>query len=188
MKKIIVLSICFLLVGSVWGQSKKEIKNNKIKSTTIWETKYEEGKPVTYKSSYQEYDRDGHCILNIEYSPTKVVLRKQTARYDANKNKIEETEFDLLKKKNTRRTSKFNAFKDKTEEVEYDNSGVILQKITYSYDGDGNRVMETVFDPLGKIIRKSLFAYNGQNLKVTKETVSGTNTPISGKKWEYVLY
>jgi hypothetical protein len=188
MNKTIILATCLLLACSVSGQSKKERKKYKVKSTTEWETVYADGKTSTYKSAYEEFDRDGHSTLAVEYAPDGAVLSKQTAKYDSFKNKTEETDYDAAKKKNVRRTFKYNAFRDKTEETEYNGSGTVLKKTAYAYDGDGNKSGETVTDASGTVLRKVVYKYNGKNLKTGKQTFSGQNAPLSDKKWEYEYY
>jgi hypothetical protein len=188
MNRILVIATCMFLVCSVSGQSKKERKKNKIKSNTEWETIYENGKSNTYKCAYEEFDRDGHSTLAIEYGPDGAILNKLTSRYDNLKNKIEETEFDAAKKKSVRRIFKYNAFKDKTEEIEYNGSGAILKKTVFSYDANGNRSTETIYDDSGNLLKKILYKYNGKNLKTEKQTVSDKNVKLSGKKWEYEYY
>jgi hypothetical protein len=188
MKKIFIIATCLFLAFSVSGQSKKERKKNKIKSTTEWETVYAGGKSSIYKSAYEEFDRDGHSIMNVEYGPDGAVLARQTSKYDSFKNKVEETEFDAAKKKDIRRTFKYNAFRDKTEEIEYNGSGAIRKKTAYLYDKDGNLSSELITDASGTILKKIAYKYNGKNLKTGKQTLSNQNIPISDKKWEYEYY
>jgi hypothetical protein len=188
MKKIIMFSLCLLLVASVTGQSKKERKKNKIKSTTEWETTNVNGSETTFKSAYEEFDRDGHSILSIEYGSDGAVLTKLSAKYDNFKNKTEETEFDAGKKKNIRRTFKYNAFRDKTEEIEYSGSGSIMKKTTYTYSSDGNKSAEIVTDASGNVLKKMTYTYNSKNLKTGKQTFTKSTVPESVKKWEYEYY
>ena len=188
MYRILMIATCLLMMISSQGQTKKEVKKNKIKSTTDWEIVYENGKANTYKSSYEEFDRNGHTTLKMEYGPAGEVLTKVTAKYDSYQNKIEETEFDASKKKNIRRTSKYNAFKDKTEELEYNSSGLLIKKTVFTYNTDGDKVTETIMDASGTVLKKITFTYNSRKLKSGKLTISNSNVPESGKKWEYEYY
>jgi hypothetical protein len=188
MQRILIIATCLLMMISSPGQTKKEVKKNKIKSTTDWEIAYESGKANTYKSSYEEFDRNGHSTMKIEYAPDGAVLTKVTAKYDNYQNKIEETEFDLSKKKNSKKTYKYNAFKDKTEEFEYNSAGVIVKKTSFTYNADGNKASEIMMDAAGIVVKKTTFTYNSRKLKSGKQTISNSNVPESGKKWEYEYY
>jgi hypothetical protein len=188
MYRIRIVAACLIMVITASGQTKKEIKQNKIKSATDWEIVYKDGAASTYKSAYEEFDRNGHSTLKIEYDPDGKVLTKMTAKYDSYKNKIEETEFDALKKKNSRKTFKYNAFKDKTEELEYSSSGVLIKKTLFTYNTDGNKASEIITDGSGTVLKKLTYTYNSKKLKSGKQTLNNSNVPESGKKWEYEYY
>ena len=188
MNRTIIIFLC-LLIGVVSPcQSKKERKKNKIRSTTEWETAEVEGKPATYKVSYEEFDKAGHTIMKVEYAPDGTVTFKATAVYNSNGDKTEETEFDSAKKKNIRLTYKYNALKDKTEEVEYESTGAIKKKTSFSYDASGNRIGETETDAAGNILKKSVYTYNSKNLKTGKMNIAGAKQKEKSKKWDYVYY
>ena len=188
MNKILIIITCLIMVISGSGQSKKERKESKIKSTTDWNIVYESGKPVTYKAAYEEFDKKGESTLKIEYGTDGTILTKVTAKYDSYGNKTEETELDVAKKKNFRRTYKYNSFKDKTEESEYSSSGVLLKKTAYLYNKDGNRISELLMDASGNVLKKTTYTYNPKKLRSGKQTISNANVPESGKKWEYEYY
>ena len=188
MYRTMIFTVCLIMAISTAGQSMKEIKKNKIKSTTDWEIVYENGKAGTYKSSYEEFDRNGRSTLKVTYSPEGAILIKTAAKYDNYGNKTEETEFDAAKKKNIRRTYKYNSFKDKTEESEYNSSGVLLTKTLYTYNADGNKVSEILTDASGTVLKKTTYTYSPKKLKTAKQTVRNSNIPESGKKWEYEYY
>lgn len=188
MQRIVIFAACLIMVISASGQSKKDRKQNKIKSITDWDIVYENGKPVQYKASYEEFDKNGLTTMKIEYAQDGSVLTKVTAKYDGFQNKTEETELDVVKKKNTRKTYKYNAFKDKTEELEYNSSGVLLKKTAFSYNKDGSKASEIFMDGSGTVLKKTTYTYNPKKLKSGKQTISNTNVPESGKKWEYEYY
>ncbi|MCK9203412.1 MAG: hypothetical protein M0P58_03120 [Bacteroidales bacterium] len=188
MKRILVLVICILVGNMTYAQSKKERKQNKIKSATEWETRNVNGKTNTYKVSYEEYDRSGKITQHTDYSNDGKILYRTSVLFDKNDNKIEETELDVAKNKNWRKTFKYNALNDKTEEVEYNGSGMIVVKTQFNYDPNGNKISETVTDANGRIVKKSIFTYNSKNLKTGKQTTGKGAEEASSKKWDYVYY
>lgn len=188
MKKILLLSLCACVFISALGQTKKERKKYKIKSTTEWETINEKGTSKTIKTLYEEFDKAGRTTLHVEYEPDGTIRLKESTVYDSYGNKTEETEFDPAKKKNIKRTFRYNALKDKTEEVEYNATGGIVKKTMFTYDAAGNKTTETVVDAAGKLLKKSTFSYNSKSLKTGKQTFGNSSVPESVKKWDYVYY
>jgi len=183
-----MMLLCLLIGLTAPCQSKKECKKNKVRSTTEWETSTIDGKPATYKTSYEEFNKAGHSTLKVEYSPDGTVTFRTTAVFNNFGNKTEETEFDPANKKNVRLTYKYNALKDKTEEVEYEGTGSIKKKTVYTYDANGNRITETETDAAGNLLKKSVFTYNSKNLKTGKMNAGGSKQKEKSKKWEYVYY
>jgi len=169
-------------------QTKKERKKYKIKATTEWETATIDGKSVTYKVAYEEFDKAGRTVMKAEYAPDGAVTFKTTAVYNSYGDKTEETEFDPAKKKNIRLTYKYNALKDKTEEMEYEGTGGLRKKIVFTYDANGNKVSETETDAAGSSLKKSVYMYNSKNLKTGKTNVAGSKQKEKSKKWDYVYY
>ncbi|MCX6249967.1 MAG: hypothetical protein NTX61_04360 [Bacteroidetes bacterium] len=188
MNRIIILTVSLIMVLSTSGQSKKERKKDKIKSTTEFETTFINGVSTTYKSSFEEYEKSGKVLTKIEFSPEGSILTKETAKYDQSGNKTEETQYDAAKKKNVKKTYKYNAFKDKTEEVEYGLSGTVVKKIVFSYNADGIKTTEVVTDAAGNVIKKMVYTYNPKKLKTNKQTFNNTNALEEEKKWEYEYY
>jgi hypothetical protein len=188
MNRIIIVVMCLFLTCGVQGQSKKERKKAKVKSTTEFQTVIDEGKSTTYKASYEEYDRNGKSITKVDYGIDGSMLLKVTCKYDSYGNKVEETEFSVAKKKTIIRTMKYNAFRDKTEEAEYNGSGTLLKKTAYTYNADADKTSEVVTDAAGNVIKKVVYTYNSKKLKTGKKTLSGKDILESEKKWEYEYF
>lgn len=189
-----IIAALFLFTSS-FAQSKKEIKTNKIKSTTEFTTEIISGKEVTYKSSYSVFDKEGNTVEKQDFMPDGTLKKKSTAKYDGKGNKIEETNFvakddksqDDPKpdSKNTRTVSKFNSAGDKTEEIVSDAiSGKQLKKTQTSYTG-GNKMLEVVFDTDNKLTKKSVYTYDKKNLRIERKTYDGNNVLVEGKKFVY---
>jgi YD repeat-containing protein len=188
MTRTLLLILGLLIAVTVPCQSKKERKENRIKSTTEWETAIVDGKSTTYKVMYEEFDKAGRPVMKVEYAPDGAVTCRSTVIFNSFGNKTEETEFDLAKKKNLRWTYRYNALKDKTEEVEYEGSGAIRKKTTFTYDARGNRITETETDAAGNLLQKAVFTYNQKNLKTGKTIITGSKLKDKSKKWDYVCY
>jgi hypothetical protein len=191
MKKAILLLICILniLGGDAFAGNLQ--KKNKVKSTTILQTVYENGKPITYKESTETFNKQGKTTMVIEYDKDGTIIRKETTNYDKDQNVIEETFFCLKTNKNYKKTYKYTVIKDKTplaEEVEYNASGAVIKRISYTYNANGNKASEMVTDANGQLINKVVFLYNSKNLKTFKQTYNKDNAFESIKEWQYEYY
>jgi hypothetical protein len=191
MKKLILYSLCLLTLMPAVSVAGKQEKKRKVKSTTILQTVYENGKPTTYKESTETFDKAGKTTSLIEYSKDGSITRKETAVYDNSENVVEETFFNSKSNKSYKKTYRYTVIKDKTpliEEDEYNGSGVLVKKTLYTYNAGGKKASETVTDASGIVISKSLFIYNSKNLKTNKQTFNRNNTLESAKEWQYDFY
>lgn len=190
MNRALIIILSLLVSFAVTGQSKKERKKARVRSTTEWETVVVDGKPVNYKVSFEEYDREGRVTQHVDYAPDGAVIFKTTSLFNSRGDKTEETEYDPLKKRNFRRTYKYNALGDKTEEVEYDGNGSLVSRIVSTYDANGNRISETETDVSGNLIKKTIITYNSKGLKSGRHTTGGSKQKEKEKvkKWDYVYY
>ena len=112
MKNFIIILSYLLAAYTVLGQTKKEAKANKIKSTTVWQADNSNGTAVTYKESYEEFDKDGRTTMKVEYDKDGTIKRKETAKYYAFGNKTEETLYDLKDSKNEKKIYKYSGCND----------------------------------------------------------------------------
>ncbi len=127
----------FVLMIMVWpflltAQEKKAI-NNKLKSVTVYEQKFEKGDAgKVLVESVTKYDQAGNIIEEIEYKQAKVD-KHFLYKYDAANNKIQETELDPAGKKI--KVSEYRYANNlKTEKTVYDGNGQVLSKKTYKYE------------------------------------------------------
>lgn len=166
-----------LLCASASAQSKKQVKELKIKSTTETVTIYKDGKEAsTYKSDYSTYDKDGNTLTETEYNADGSVKRKETNKY-VGKEKSEEIiehpsesgDNSDGQKKYKKTTWKYNSSGDKTEETEYDASGNVTKKTTYAYNTKGDRLFEVEYDGSGRLVKKTAYGYDAKGLRTEKK-------------------
>jgi hypothetical protein len=184
MNRFVLMIACILVVFSLQAGGKKE-KKNKVKSTTVYMTVYKDQAPVKYRESYEEFDKDGNTLQKVEYGKDGSITHKETAKYDGSGNKTEETVFDPATGLDVRKVYRYDAFKKVTEETEYNAGGVLQKKTVTTYTLKGKKASETVTDSGGNPIKKILYTYNEHDMKSTKKTFRGTNTPESLKEWQY---
>jgi hypothetical protein len=158
MKKSILFILVFIPVF-IFAQSKNEIKSNKIKSKTIERTEQKDGQTVTYKEFYEEYDKSGRTILQIEYGKSGEIKKKETFKYDSFGNEIEKTEYDKKSGATVKTVTKYDANGEKTEEIVYDSVGQIMQKQTYTVDNKGFRKEAKEYNSKGELRWKKTYTY-----------------------------
>lgn len=192
MKAIITLLLISALGISVSAQSKKQIKELKIKNCTENTTLYEGGKETaTYKSGFRTFDKEGNTTEDTEYNQDGTVKRKETAKYSG-KNKIEEVVDERGDKDNEnspktykKTTYKYDADGDKTEEVEYDAAGAVVKKTTYAYNKNKDKQFEVVYDGAGRLIKKTVYGYDNKGLKISKSIYGPGDVLIKMVKYTY---
>lgn len=156
-KKIFCLWI-FLTPLFLSSQSKKEVKENKIKSTLENVTIIENGKEITYKDTYTEFDKNGNIVAQTEYNKDGSVKKKITSKYDS--------------------------FKNKTEELEYEGNHLVRKRL-FSYNGNGEKTLEVTYDGSGKLLKKEVFIYNNKGLRAEKKIYDAANNLIETHKYIY---
>lgn len=191
------LFICLFLNYS-FGQSKKDIKENKIKSVTEFVTVSENGKEITYKASYIAFNKKGDVVEETEFTKNGTIKKRETKKYDINDNKTEETLFELKEKKapktapekveitNLKTVLKYNAHNDKIEITELDatNSKLITRQLFF-YNNKGEKDKEETYDAENRIIKKAVFYYNNKGLKTEKKNFNENNILEVTKKYVY---
>lgn len=180
-RALFLLAVSFFFASAAFAQSKKQIKELKIKSVTEVSIIYKDGKEVSnYKSEYSTFDKEGNTTSQVEYNADGSVKRKETNKY-AGKEKVEEiiehpggNTDNSPQKKYKKTTWKFNTAGDKTEEVEYDAAGNVTKKTTCAYNVKGERVFEMEYDGAGKLLKKTAYSYDKKGLR-TEKKVYGPN-------------
>jgi hypothetical protein len=191
MKKIIILLLCILSLHSVEAIAGKKEKKHKVKSTSVMQTVYENGKGTTYKESYEEFDKNGNTTLYNEFAKDGTITRKETYAYDKNNDLTEETLFDASSGKHSRKTHKYTLIRDKSREEEEDSfneAGTLVKKTSFTYNASGKLASETVMDGSGKLLKKIIYNYNAKDLRNFKQTFTNSNTLEVAKEWHYEYY
>lgn len=175
--RIFIFTLLAFISLTLNAQSKKQIKEMKIKSCTETTVLYIEGKEsATFKSAFSTFDKDGNTTEEIQYNQDGSVKRRESAKY-AGKNKTEEVvdsrgEKDTEGNKNNYRktTYKYNANGDKTEETDYDAAGNVVKRTTYAYTKSGDKQFEVIYDGSGKLVKKIVYGYDNKGLRTSKST------------------
>ncbi len=182
-----LLIISLLLFGfSSQAQNKKEIRNKKIKTVTVWTT--DANSDHKYKESEEAYNKDGQLLLKVEYEKDGGIRKKETATFDGAGNKTAETFYCPKEGRNEKTTWKYNVVNDKLEETEYNGSGKVVKRTTFSYNANGDKVSETVFDGSGVVLKKMTYTYNNKKLKEIKQTFDASGKLESTKAYSYEYY
>lgn len=193
MSRIILLFVLFISAASLSAQSRKQIKELKIKSMTETTVLYKDGKESsTYKSEYKTFDKEGNTLTSIEYNQDGTVRHKEVSKYSG-KDKIEEitengsgkSEDSDAPKKYKKVTWKYNDKGDKTEEVEYDAAGAVSKKTVFTYNKLGDRATEIVYDAAGKVLKKTIYGYDAKGLRTEKKVYGPGDVLTRHVKYTY---
>lgn len=135
MKHLIIISILLSINFVSNAQKKALLKDNEIKSITVYESKNGSNEDETIES-FTLFDKKGNVIEEKEYSSDGKFKKHFIYEYDENSNKI--------------------------KEIETDEDGKLLQTIIYKYDGD-LKTEKIVYDNKNKIIHKKRYLYSKFN-------------------------
>jgi hypothetical protein len=142
MRTFLIIAILFNYVVSAHSQTvevmdKERLRNNKIKTQTLYEYDYVNGKPERsgVKSRIDSFDTKGQRILQIHYRENGTILSIMTFKYDFNGNRTEYTK---------------SAPDEGKIKLNY--------KQSVRFDSKGNKVMETGFN--GQDSFKNVYNYN----------------------------
>ena len=188
MKTILFLLILVGICKLAPCQSNKEIRFNKIKSVTTWQSEKGAGQSDVVKESYEVFDKDGNTTLKIKYKKDGTVDTKETTKYDKNQNKIEEFQYTGSDEIVSHKAYVYNAFGKKTEEREYTPTGEPSKETVFTYNPSGEKNAEIVTDSKGNLLKKVEYSYNAKNLKTQRTTSNKTKQVESVKKWSYEYY
>lgn len=128
----IVVSCLFIGMVSLNAQSKKDIRENKIKSQTVLEIFIEEGYDQPVVEQKEIYNEDGDVIELIEYNKDSEVTRWEKYEYDEDGNVI--------------------------LQVFLDNKGKVEKKEKTIYK-DGIRIERQFFDNKDRMYKKKIYEY-----------------------------
>jgi len=166
--------------------------SGKLKSVTEWVTEEDNGKNITYKDEYEEFDRHGNRLSYINYKKDGTISEKENIAYDKFGNRVEVIRYEMKKSQPAgdsydRKTYKYNSFKQKTEECDYNRAGEIKTRTRYSYNNQGKKFQEEVFDGKGKLKKKVVITFDARQHPVQKVTTNekGETTKLQKYTYEY---
>jgi len=128
----VLLSFLMLIAYCVSAQSRKEIKDNGLKSKIVWKYEYKVDKELKHKESEEKFDTKGNIVEEIEYD--EYGKRDKKTKYTYNENN------------------------DVVKEVVYASNGKIKKTTKYKYQGK-LKVEKQVFDENDKLKSKKVYQY-----------------------------
>ena len=182
---ILVIGVLLLSAGFSFGQSKKEIRKFKIRSTTSTITETVNGKDVTRTDSYEKYDADGNVIEEVSYNKDGGVEKKVTRKYNKAGDVTEESKFNGKGEPQSRTVTVYNDSGNKTSEQTFDGTGKMTEWYKFGYNDLQEKIFELSLDEKGKPIKKSLYIYDKNGLRTEKKTYNAKEELVSVKKYTY---
>jgi antitoxin component YwqK of YwqJK toxin-antitoxin module len=149
----LVISPAFLFIGfNAAAQSKKDIKNNKVKAITEIVTK--DGK-VTKDT----FVKNGNALEEINFDNLGKIKERTVCKYNNINEKSEKVSFDANGKQITKETYKYNADEEKIEENIYNGNNILVSRSVYTFNGKGLRKEKKTFDAKGNLIQTKTYQY-----------------------------
>jgi hypothetical protein len=212
MKKRLFFLLFSLFSFVVWSQPsidkklRDNIAENKIRSQTSWEYKYNGDQPEStgIRTSETKYNASGDAIEIITYNPKGFVLNVEKYRYDDAGNKLEYSRYtggnesqvayqkistydshhNVKEEKGFDGVEKFrNDYtydaQGKLSEILYHRNGILKEKRVFSKDGLKTNV--SIYNSSGKMISRLLLSFDNKD-NLLEETVYGINQDIIEKK------
>jgi hypothetical protein len=132
--KINIIVGCLLFFGC-WaaGQSKTQVKELGIKSTTVLEYDYTAGKETKKKVSYEKFNTHGQVIESIDYNKEGKQKERIEFQYNENGNVTEERYFDNKNKLTKTIKYSYKGYLKQTKE-KYNNNNELVWKKVYNYE------------------------------------------------------
>jgi len=212
MKKRLFFLLFSLFSFVVWSQPsidkklRDNIAENKIRSQTSWEYKYNGDQPESngIRTSETKYNASGDATEIITYNPKGIVMNVEKYRYDDAGNKLEYSRYsggnesqvayqkisaydnhhNVTEEKGFDGVEKFSNHytydaEGKLSEILYYRNGILKEKRVFSKDGQKTNV--SIYNSSGKMISRLLLSFDNKD-NLLEETVYGINQDIIEKK------
>jgi hypothetical protein len=133
MKRYLLITCILTIAVCAFSQSKSEVKDHGIKSTTVYDYDYSTGKEVKKIESITKFNEEGLVTEFSDYDKAGKLKEKITYFYNANNDVVEEKYYDSNNKlsKSYKFTYKGNL---KLTKEKYSSSGKLESKKVYSYE------------------------------------------------------
>jgi len=162
-----LLLFLILTVSLSFAQSKKTIKDLKIKSvyTEVTETKKDK---IDFKRTKNLFDSDGNTISEIELDRDSSYKNYDTYSYNNHNDVTEHFEYDKKGRLIKKTVSNYDNLNDKLSEITYDSSNVIIEKVKIHYNNFGQKDEEITYSADEKIKKKIIFKYDNKGSLIEK--------------------
>lgn len=130
-----IMSVFFLggILFNMYGQSKSQIKDLGIKSTTVYEYDYSSGKGEKRLESVEKFNSHGDVVESIDYDKSGKQKEKVVYQYNNNYDVTEEKHFDSNNKPDKTYKYSYDG-RLRTTKEKYDNNNRLVWKKEYVYE------------------------------------------------------
>lgn len=158
-KKISQILLLMLIVSStIFAQSKKDIKKNKVKSLTETIISYENGKEIIHNDLIRKFDKNGQVIEETNFDKNGKIKTKTISKFNNLEDKVEETVLDGNNRQISREVYKYDAEDEKSEEWHYNEKNEFESKSVYVVK-NGLKIERKTYDSKGKLIQLKKYIY-----------------------------
>jgi hypothetical protein len=163
----------------------KDIKKYGIKSITIENIDYHDGREKKFIDSYLRYDGNGHVIERKEYDREGRFRLHESYKLNRSGLPLETVIYNESGGIVSRTLTVYDEDDNKKEETVYNASGQIIERTKFIRNARGEKTGEMTYSAEGKLIRKTLFTYNKDGLRTERKIYDGNDRLLSVKKYIY---
>ncbi len=187
MKNICLFLLIFYpgLYSPLAAQSRKTIRDLKIRSVEMHQTDFKNGLVESEKSSFSTYDKKGNPLLEIEYNPDSSYRRMEEFVYDRKGNPVQISRYNEHGKLTAITRIEYDNFGNKSAEVVSDSTQHVLEKTTFHYTSFGLKSLEITTDALARQKRKTEYRYDAHGALIERSIYNESGELISVRRYTY---
>lgn len=156
--KYLTISLILLFSLNLYGQKKKQIRNDGFTSLTVTEIKFKSGNELKSVKSKHKFNKIGEETETILYDEKGKQKERKVCEYNLETKKVKEIDFNSENKLSSIKEIKYNEQNLKSEEIIKNSAGKIIKIIKYLYNGQ--LVNEKlVYDGSKKLISKTIYSF-----------------------------
>ncbi len=181
---LLLLSGAIFISGNSIAQSRKMIRELRVKTVFFEQVDYKNGNAETFKKTFSNYDKHGNLLLEIEYDADSILKNKETYVYNRWNAPVEHSEFDSTGKLIKKTITSYDSFHDKLNELVYNETNSLVEKTDFNYNAMGQKTEEVTYTG-DKLKRKVTYQYDKKGSLTERTVYKGSGEIISTKKYWY---
>lgn len=189
MKNFRFLLIALSLIPSVsHAQSRRTVKDMKIKSVFIEQKELKKNELVITRLTNNVFDKQGNLISEIERNADSTYKKYDNYVFNKHSDVVEHQEYDKNGRLILKTISTYDNLKDKTEESTYDSTNTLIERVRFKYNNFGQKEEELTLYRDDKLKKKTIYKYDSHGSVVERSSYNEKGELIFCRKYTYQYY